>query len=417
MAVQIGFNVFFLAFIGLLLFILKKKIDKPGYLDIYSSLWFILLIGSQWAGYPYSANVSTLFVFYLAWIFFLLPSLFFYGQSNSVGPIIHNYVPNANRLRLTLLALMVISLLVNVVTVYSLSGSLNFIKFGLVALRLQGRKLLDEQSTILYQLFAKCFIIYVPLAMIGYKYKYISKLTLFSACFIGLFTCIITLTRAPILSWAVTIITASSVCFNVTQRRFYTYIFFLISPVIITTMLFGMDNEELLEMAKLYIFGGIKAYETVLSGKYPDMSFYDVKLYSIDFINYILKKASLIERYPSLVREYTYAPSTNVYTYLDAGTLDFGVAGAILSASILGAIAAYIHHKAHVTRDVLYVSYYCFINYTIAISFMNNELIRINGFILLAELLIIRAIIKPASVPFSDSSLLKKSLQVVYDRS
>ncbi|GAB3930271.1 hypothetical protein GCM10028804_39820 [Larkinella terrae] len=156
-----------------------------------------------------------------------------------------------------------------------------------------------------------------------------------------------------------------------------------------------MENEQLLENVKLYVFGGVKAYEMILSGRYSDLSFYDIGLYSTDFFNYTLKKMGLVERYPSLIREYTYAPPTNVYTYLDALTLDFGVIGAILSALILGTIAAYVHKKAHSTNDILYISYYCFINYAIAISFMNNELIRINGFILIAELVIIRMVIQP----------------------
>lgn len=415
MVIQIGFNVFFLSLIALLLFIIKKRVDKPGYLDIYSSLWFVLLIGSQLSGYPYSASLSTLFIFYIVWIAFLVPSFFFYGAENALNDSPANYIPSKSRLRLMLVCLITISLAVNVVTMYSLSGSLNFFKFGLVALRLQGRKLLDEQSTILYQLFAKCFIIYIPLAMLGYKHRLINKFSLFISCLIGLITCVITLTRAPILSWAITVITAGTVCFNVTQRRFYTYVFLLISPVIITTLLFGMENDELIEMGKLYIFGGIKAYETILHGKYPDMSFYDIKLYSIDFINYILKKISLIDKYPPLVREYTYSPSTNVYTYLDAATLDFGIAGAILSALVLGVVAAYIHKKANATNDIVAISYYCFINYAIAISFMNNELIRINGFILIAELFVVRAFIKPASAAFYDSPVLLKSTKS-YDR-
>ncbi|RAJ97575.1 hypothetical protein LX87_02477 [Larkinella arboricola] len=286
MIVRLGLNLFFLVFIVLLLYIIKKKVNKPGYLDIYSSLWFLLLIGSQWAGSPYSADIFTLFVFYLAWISFLVPSLLFCNTNDEECSIDYTYGLNANRLKLTLFTLIIISLIVNIAAMYSLSGSLNFFKFGLIALRLQGRKLLDEQSTIIYQLFAKCFIVYIPLAMIGYRCKHINKFTLFVACVVGLLTCIITLTRAPILSWAITIITASSICFNVTKKRFYAYIFFLVSPVVITTMLFGMDNEELLEMAKLYIFGGIKAYETILNGQYPDISFYDVKMYSVDFINY-----------------------------------------------------------------------------------------------------------------------------------
>ncbi|WP_165840957.1 O-antigen polymerase [Larkinella punicea] len=365
--------------------------SNTGYVEIYSLLWFVLIIGSQFSGPIYSIKPITLFVLYGAWILFLIPS-FFVQKNIKYTTVV--FAPRKNKLKVVLFILVFTSLLVNIVSLYTLLGGVNFFKLGLIALRVEGRQLLDEQSTVFYQLFAKCFIIYIPLAMLGYKERIISKLTLLMVCFIGLFTCVVTLTRAPILSWAITILTSSSIYFKFSGKNYYLTIIYLVSPIVIVTLLVTGIDEELLNTVKLYLFGGVKAYETILNGDYPDKSFYDINLYSIDFISYIFKKIGLIERYPPLIREYTYIPHTNVYTYLDAATLDLGVAGVFFSAISFGAIAAYIHNKANATKDIVYVSYYCFINYAIAISFMNNELIRINGFILIFELLIIRMFIR-----------------------
>ncbi|RCR68359.1 oligosaccharide repeat unit polymerase [Larkinella punicea] len=384
-------NILFLLSIFGLIYIIKRRVSNTGYVEIYSLLWFVLIIGSQFSGPIYSIKPITLFVLYGAWILFLIPS-FFVQKNIKYTTVV--FAPRKNKLKVVLFILVFTSLLVNIVSLYTLLGGVNFFKLGLIALRVEGRQLLDEQSTVFYQLFAKCFIIYIPLAMLGYKERIISKLTLLMVCFIGLFTCVVTLTRAPILSWAITILTSSSIYFKFSGKNYYLTIIYLVSPIVIVTLLVTGIDEELLNTVKLYLFGGVKAYETILNGDYPDKSFYDINLYSIDFISYIFKKIGLIERYPPLIREYTYIPHTNVYTYLDAATLDLGVAGVFFSAISFGAIAAYIHNKANATKDIVYVSYYCFINYAIAISFMNNELIRINGFILIFELLIIRMFIR-----------------------
>ncbi|WP_421827234.1 O-antigen polymerase [Larkinella sp.] len=374
-----------------IIYILKKRVTNMGYIEIYSLLWFLLILGSQLSGPIYHVKISSLFIVYCSWILFLIPSFFIQENRKYTSA---DFTSIKNRLKLILAILVFTSLLVNIISLYTLLGGVNFFKLGLIALRVEGRQLLDEQSTVFYQLFAKCFIIYIPLAMLGYKERIISRFILLVVCFIGLFTCVVTLTRAPILSWAITILTSSSIYFKLSNKSYYLITIYLVSPIILVTMLVTGIDQELLDNVKLYLFGGVKAYETILNGEYPDKSFYDSDLYSIDFINYTLKKIGLIDRYPPLIREYTYVPHTNVYTYLDAATLDMGVAGVFFSAISFGAIAAYVHSKANATKDIVYVSYYCFINYAIAISFMNNELIRINGFILIIELLVIRMFIR-----------------------
>ena len=394
---------FLLAILGLI-YIIKRRVTNTGYIEIYSLLWFLLIIGSQLSGPIYAVKPTTLFILYWAWVLFLIPSFFIQTNKEYTTVV---FVSIKNRLKLVIFFLVFTSLLVNIISLYTLLGGVNFFKLGLIALRVEGRQLLDEQSTVFYQLFAKCFIIYIPLAMLGYKDKIISRFSLLGICFIGLFTCVVTLTRAPILSWAITILTSGSIYFKFSSKSYYLIIIYLVSPIVIVTLLVTGIDQELLNTIKLYLFGGVKAYETILNGDYPDKSFYDINWYSIDFISYLFKKIGLIERYPPLIREYTYIPHTNVYTYLDAATLDIGMAGVFFSAISFGAIAAYVHNKANATKDIVYVSYYCFINYAIAISFMNNELIRISGFILIIELLLIRMFIRTNHLKNDEQSVMK----------
>ncbi len=89
---------------------------------------------------------------------------------------------------------------------------------------------------------------------------------------------------------------------------------------------------------------------------------------------------------------------TNVYTYLDAFTLDFGMGGALFAALTLGWLAAALHRRAFRLQSIPVVCYYAFINYAIAMSFMNHEMIRINAFLLAIELWLIHHLLKPGCV-------------------
>lgn len=395
-------NFFCLLLIGGLYRILKNSVRQIGYLEFYGLIWGCFILGAQAMEKPYSPNLTTTFVFYSAWLFFLLPSFGIYSGHNEDQPT-GRYIPANHQLsqvRQVLFALVILSLTANSWMVYRIAGDLNLFRFGLLALRFQGQHLLNEQSTVFFQLFARNYVIYLPMAVWLYRYKAIRFSVLLLISLIAFLTAATTLTRGPILVCAMSLFTSILVFFR--PNHWLSVGFGLALLIILIGLTRGLthDTDALRTSLATYFWGSSPAFESLLDGRFPDHAWYDIGLYSTDFLNYTLKKMHLITTYPLLVRPY--APilvTTNVYTYLDALTLDFGLAGAFISASFLGGLAAYLHRNAHQFQSPFVVAYYGFINYAIAISIMNNELIRINAFLLAIELWLLSRFFYPKSQP------------------
>ena len=392
-------NLFFLTLIALCYHSLTRRVRHVGYLQLYGVVWFTVLIGSQLAGPVYAPQLPTLTLFYLAWLGFLLPSFFCYARTDDGFVAQPTPEPDTNRLKTVLVLLLFFSVAVNLNMVYRIAGDLNLWRFGWLALRIQGQSLTGENSSVVYQLFARCFVIYMPIAVVLFRRKDLSRAGLTGVCLIGLVTAGIGLTRAPILFWAITLLISLTVTNVLSRRQWLLVGGLLISPFMLVFSVLGYSWSAFGSVTALYGFGGIKAYEQMLAGRYPRSLFYDSPFYSLDFLNYTLEKLGLIDSYPPLVRQYATHPATNVYTYLDAFTLDFGVGGAVACALLLGVLAAYTHRRAYATRRPGEIALYAYVCYAIVMSFMNMELIRISGWLLVAELWVIDRFISVRTTP------------------
>ncbi len=396
---RIPVNLFFLTLIALGYHILKKRVRRFGYLELYGIVWFVIIIGSQLADPIYAPHLPTVALFYLAWLAFLLPSFPLFARTDDRFVSQITPEPDTKRLKTVLVLLLFFSVTVNLNMVYRIAGDLNLWRFGWLALRIQGQSLVGENSSVPYQLFARCFVIYVPIAVVLFRRKAVSRAGLVSVCMVALVTAGIGLTRAPILFWAVTLLISLTVVNVVSRRLWLTVSAVLISPFVLVFSVLGYNWPSFGAVAALYGFGGIKAYEQILAGSYVGSPFYDSPFYSLDFLNYTAKKLGLIASYPPLVRSYALRPATNVYTYVDAFTLDFGVIGAVGCAVLLGALAAYTHRLAHATQRPGAIALYAYVCYAIVMSFMNMELIRISGLLLVAELWIIDRFVSVRTPP------------------
>ncbi|MBC8153807.1 MAG: oligosaccharide repeat unit polymerase [Bacteroidetes bacterium] len=396
---RIPANLFFLTLIGLCYTILKAQVRRFGYLELYSLVWLVVIVGSQWAGPVYSPQLPTICLFYLAWLGFLLPSFVVFARTDDAFVAQSVRDPNTTRLRMALASLLLLSVAVNLNMLYRIAGNLNLFRFGWLALRIQGQSLVSENSSVIYQLFARCFVIYIPIAVLLFRRKALSRAGLASVCALALGTAAIGLTRGPILFWAVTLLISLTVLTTVSRRMWLTMLLLLSTPFVLVFSVLGYNGSQLRAVVALYGFGGIKAYEELLAGRYPRSPFDDSPFYSLDFLNYAAKKVGLITHYPSLIRSYASQPATNVYTYLDAFTLDFGVAGALLCPILLGTLAAKTHQRAYTTLHPGAIVIYAYVCYAIAMSFMNMELIRISGWLLLAEVWLVNRLISVNDSP------------------
>ncbi|OIN60281.1 oligosaccharide repeat unit polymerase [Arsenicibacter rosenii] len=390
-----------ISIIGSLYHVLTNSIKGFGYLDLYGLVWGLLLIGAPWIGPPFVPALSTQILYYLTWLLFLLPSFWVFRQ-----PILNNSMVchPVRRVKYILWFMVSMSMLANGWMLLRISSELDLLRFGWFALRFQGQRLQAGQSNVFYQLFARNFLLYLPMAFWLFMRKAIRREALLIICFIALLTASLSLTRAPILLWSLTILTSLSIFKGLSRRRVRQLALFLFSPVLLVTLSFNYTPAAFWQVTKVYLWGGAKVYESLLDQNYPGYRLYDSPYYSLDFLNYTAQKTGLIQSYPSLVRDYAPGPvTTNVYTYLDAFTLDFGVAGALFAALTLGWLAAVLHRRAFQYQAIPTVCYYAFVNYAIAMSFMNHELIRINAFLLAIELWLIHHLLKPERAWLSQS--------------
>jgi oligosaccharide repeat unit polymerase len=137
-------------------------------------------------------------------------------------------------------------------------------------------------------------------------------------------------------------------------------------------------HDSISESIAPYFGGPLKSYETILLNQSP---FTEDQFYSFDMINYVLKKIGFIDTYPDLVREYVFIPfPTNMYSFLDAFTLDFGILGALLFTYYLGFLLSVVFNYAH-NGCCFAIIIFSFIMYDLIMVPCNNEFIRFSFFL------------------------------------
>jgi oligosaccharide repeat unit polymerase len=160
-----------------------------------------------------------------------------------------------------------------------------------------------------------------------------------------------------------------------------------------------------------YIGGSPRAYESLLKGEFAGEG---GGFYSLESINYLSYRLSIISGYPELTRPYANIPvPTNVYTFLDAFTLDLGLLGAFLGSLVTGALGGWLYSRLAVRSGYAMLVVYGYFAYGCVMALANNEFIRI-GFPLTVLLsLVIDAVItirparasrsvRPLARPWSD---------------
>jgi oligosaccharide repeat unit polymerase len=153
-----------------------------------------------------------------------------------------------------------------------------------------------------------------------------------------------------------------------------------------------------------YIGASPAAYQEILKGKYFERL---PGLYSAEPFNYLLFKFHVIESYPGVSRpEAASLPiHANLYTFLDAFTLDGGLPGVALGVLSISGLMAWSYNRAHRRASYGPVTVYGYLTYCCVMAFANNEFIRINVFLVMALAFSIDFAITRRAVTFPGSSL------------
>jgi len=226
------------------------------------------------------------------------------------------------------------------------------------------------------------FVWYLPLALLLHSRRRISITVLSLIVLLAVLSTPGRFTRAPLIMVVITFFVSWGFCYQVKTKTklavlgsvALAFCFYFVSLQIAINMTAATRQPTTQDTLFSYVGGSVKTYEQILQNHFPDTP---TGFYSFDSINYLLFKLSIIKRYPEIVRPYITIPiTTNLYTYLDAFTLDFGIAGAIIGSFLLGAFVSWFYGQASRGLNAMNLSVYSYLVYCCVMTPANNEFIR-----------------------------------------
>lgn len=369
--------------------------QKVNHINIFSIVWTITLLGSLL--FPFETihiKSETYLILIISWTFILLFSMpFKYIEKNPIS--INNY--HLRRLKLILYILIALSVIAYLINLSEIFNYVTDLESWADKRKTQS---FDEVlgDNLFYTIFARNNAIIIPITMFLFIKGRINKTLLSLVLLYGLISSAIYFTRAPILEFLM--ITFISYIFILNKSLSKKVIFNLSLLVILFISLFIFSqsfltsNSKGFEEVKSYLFSGVNNLQNIINGNYIDFNKYDIKLYSFDFINYILKKISLIDSYPSYVREWAPNIVSNTYTFLDAFLLDFGILGVIVGSAAIGYLGKYFYTGMIKTKSIFFISVYGMFSYYCAMTFMNNEFIRFSFLLFIMKAFIVDLLTK-----------------------
>ena len=369
-------NIFFV-FLGFLYLSksLKRYATYVNHLSIFGFVWLFITLGTQFA-YPDLVSIEVIVLYYLCWLCYIFGSSLFLHRIYDNGSM--NKV-SFFKIKILIFFLLIFCVISNWEILSLILRSKNL--FAWAALR-KSNGFERLESSVFFTLFQRAYLIFIPLGILLYKNNKLNKKILILLVLIGLVFSTLRFTRAPILNLFVILLI--SYVYIYTKKLSITSI---LSVICLLLSIFGGSmfilnkgglNYNVLDDFRIYLFGGQVAYQDFLNGHYLEKLRYDVNNQSFDFINYILKKIGLIESYPSYVRHYSYrfGVNTNIYTYLDCFTYDFGLFGALAGSFFLGFFSDFVYHLLVKKSNIFVLIFYGYICYYNCFVFANNEFIR-----------------------------------------
>ncbi len=231
-------------------------------------------------------------------------------------------------------------------------------------------------------LFRWSHVYYLPLAFALHGQRRLSGRLLCASVIAALVMSLPRFTRAPLLQTAVVAGCAWTVVQQPSQRRQLVVgsgIVLLVSLFFVVSQQFILQanknsNVELNDAVSGYFAASPQAFDELLHNQ---RLFDDNGFYSLDFLYVPLEKLSLVESHPDLVRPK--APtfvSTNLYTFLDAYLMDFGLLGVVLGSFVTGAFSTIYFTSATESKRLWAIVGFGYVMFACVMASANNEFIR-----------------------------------------
>jgi oligosaccharide repeat unit polymerase len=399
----------------LLVIIGMRTNDWLTFSHMFSVLWGANLLVSQLVlGGLLRVDISTLVILFAAWWMFLVSSICIIKKKpTGAVPIVDINRSTANAILFMLLVLQLFALAFEIRSIQDnpIMYFSDFFGSGL-DLRLSG-----IYSTVEYPFSFSIWrwgqVLYIPLGIFMYFRKIISGRYIFLIFVIAFIVSISRHTRAPLIQLAVVSFVSWIVLYRPVAKIKVIVggsIAILIMCIFIATQinLVEYDRYAQIDSAEsifAYIGSSPLSYESILKGNYIiDNRGY----YSFEPINFLLFKMSIIDSYPGLTRAEAAIPfTTNVYTFLDTYTLDFGVLGALVGSFLTSVLVAWSYNRLIPSQNYASLAIYCYLVYCCVMALANNEFIRTNVLINIVLSLVIDFMIRirPSSLTRNSSDM------------
>jgi oligosaccharide repeat unit polymerase len=244
------------------------------------------------------------------------------------------------------------------------------------------------------------FALYLPLAFVLCRDKALRLRWVILVAVVALAGALLQFTRAPLLNVLAICIVGSWVLrasgdrlWRGARRRLAAVALALAGFAV----LFGVMEEARIGQPRGlggrlggYVGEPMRAYQDVL--QHGDWWKSD-RVYTLDFLDYLAFKLGLDARYDGTVRPYIdVGEGTNVYTYLDAFTIDAGVPGALAGSLALGAGVGWLFALARRKGSYWSVVMYSYAAYNCLMAGANNQFVQLS-FLLTAGLALLFGVV------------------------
>lgn len=349
--------------------------------------WYGVVIESEFAPSP-----QTLWILFSAWWAFLLGTLI----------VIHKpmkksiYIANISKYKsIMMLRFLVIANIIYTITCMYANNSFAALLQpgkGIITALAENRVDIGGYNISLgwyLELWHTAYLYYLPLALYLLRLNYLKIKTFIIIFIIAVISALSMFSRMQLL----TLLTVTLFAWVILYKPRFTKIInkvligLVISLFIFISMQSFIDkstseksnavNTNLLDQVITYSLGPISNYQELLKGNYYEDNIHNA-LYTFQPLYYFLGKLGLInaDEYPIRYREYVFAPfPSNVFTFLDAFTLDFGPAGAVIGTFFIGLFVAFIYRKVKEKISYFKLVLYALCVYACLIAMLANVFI------------------------------------------
>jgi oligosaccharide repeat unit polymerase len=410
--------------IALLLITAINRIIKDPliYVNIFSIFYGGALAANQyWYGVviesEYLPTTHTLWIFFSAWWAFLLGALLVIRKPVTIKADILDI--NLRRSIIILYFMVAVNIIYTLMAMYTNKSFIAILQpdMGFINALAENRisKGGDNESIIhmgwYLELWHTAYLYYIPLALYLLRLKHI-KMSIFIIIFsIGILCSLSMFSRIQLLMLLTVAFVSWIILFkpngvNIVNKTIFAL---AISLLIFITMQSALDKSSkdiskdysitagsILDQVITYSLGPISNYQELLRGEYYEENPHDA-LYTLQPLYYFLAKLGYInaDEYPIGYRQYVFAPfPSNVFTFLDAFTLDFGPLGAIVGVFLIGIFVAYIYIGVRTKTGYFQLVIYALSVYACLVAMLTNMFITHVFIIEMAVVFIINLIIR-----------------------